>query len=179
MKSSYKENNFYDIFCEITKNISPKLIVEFGILEGYSLQSFIDSREKGCQIDAYDLFDEFPYNAANYNLINEKFGKFENIKIEKLDFFKGFEKYENSSINILHVDIANNGDVFKFAIKNYFSKIKKGGCMILEGGSVERDNVEWMIKYNKKPIYPYLQLIKDKYKIQILSKFPSITIIKK
>ena len=47
----------------------------------------------------------------------------------------------------------------------------------MEGGSKERDNVEWIIKYNKKPINPYLMSIEENYKIEIIEKFPSLTII--
>jgi hypothetical protein len=50
--------------------------------------------------------------------------------------------------------------------------------MILEGGSDERDNVEWMIKYNKPKINPVVEKYSYEYKIKIIKKFPSITIIK-
>lgn len=51
--------------------------------------------------------------------------------------------------------------------------------MLLEGGSEERDNVEWMVKYNKRKINPYLKSISDKYDITIIDRFPSLTIINK
>jgi hypothetical protein len=52
------------------------------------------------------------------------------------------------------------------------------GVMILEGGSEARDNVDWMDKYNKKKIKPYLDSISGDYIIHTINKFPSITIIK-
>lgn len=178
-RSSYKINDFCSEFIGIIKEVRPQLIVEFGILEGYSLQAFIDGRSDSCEIHAYDLFEDFPFNAADYNKIKERFSKYQNLKIKKLDFYKGYKKYKKESIDILHIDIANNGDVFKFAIDNYMSKIKRGGAIVLEGGSMERDQVEWMGKFNKTRINPYLESIKNKFNIRIIDKFPSLTIIKK
>ena len=50
--------------------------------------------------------------------------------------------------------------------------------LLLEGGSVERDNVDWMIRYNKKPINSYIKSIDKYFEIEIINKFPSLTIIK-
>jgi len=33
-------------------------------------------------------------------------------------------------------------------------KVRNGGLVVFEGGTEERDQVEWMTKYNKDPIYP-------------------------
>jgi len=176
--SSYEKNDFYSDFSQIILKINPQLIVEFGILDGYSLDAFVDCRNEVCEIHAYDLFDDFPFNAADFSTIQKIYGHFKNIKIEKLDFYKGVDRYKDESIDILHVDIANNGDVYKFAIENYMKKIKKGGVMLLEGGSKERDEVEWMNKFSKRKINPYIESIKDNFDISIIEKFPSVTIIK-
>ena len=58
-------------------------------------------------------------------------------------------------------------------------KISEGGLIILEGGSKERDNIEWMKKFNFLKIKPILDKIKNKYKVHVLEPFPSLTIIKK
>ena len=47
--------------------------------------------------------------------------------------------------------------------------------MILEGGSEERDNINWMIKYNKTKIQPIIK----KNNIKVIGSFPSITLFKK
>jgi hypothetical protein len=51
--------------------------------------------------------------------------------------------------------------------------------MIMEGGSEERDCVEWMVKYDKPKIRPILQKYSNSVKIEVLEDFPSITLIKK
>jgi len=172
--------NFGDLIKTLTFQINPKLIVEFGILNGFSLKCFVDTCKSSCSIKAYDIFEEFQGNGANYDDIITKFKNYNNIEIGKLDFYEGYKQFEDNSIDILHIDIANNGDVYEFTIDNYMSKISNNGIIILEGGSVERDNVDWMIRYNKTKINPYVcELINKKYDILIIDKIPSITIIKK
>lgn len=176
IKSSYKENNYDKVFQSVCFILKPKKIVEFGILEGYSLDSFVKYGNESL-IEANDLFDEFPYNAADYNFITKKYHENANVSIYKRDFYKSVDLYEDNSIDILHIDIANNGETFDFAIQNYLSKVR--GIMIMEGGSEERDNVEWMIKYDKPKIRPVLQKYSNSVKIEILEDFPSLTLIKK
>jgi hypothetical protein len=178
-ESSYITNNYKNVFATSCFLVNPKKIVEFGILDGYSLSAFLDSRPSGCVVEAYDLFDDFPYNAANYEDVVSRFSSRGNILIKKMDFFKGASEFENGSIDILHIDIANNGDIYQFAVDNYMDKVSENGICILEGGSEERDNYDWMIKYEKKKIKPYLNSLQGKYDVMVMNDFPSITIIKK
>lgn len=179
MNSSYKNNiNFGDLIETITYLKNPKKIVEFGILDGYSLEKFVNKASDKCIIEAYDIFDEFNGNHANEEEVNNKFSNNKNVMIKKADFYKSLNLFENNSIDILHIDIANNGDTYQFVFDNYINKIKKNGIIIIEGGSIERDNIYWMNKYNKKKINPILEKYKNKYNILIINKFPSITLIK-
>ena len=178
MKSSYLENvNFGDVIGSITFTLNPKKIVEFGILEGFSLQSFLDNRNQDCHIEAYDIFEDFNGNGACYHDITSKFGNVKNLTIAKKDFYQSFNSFDDHSIDILHVDIANNGDVLEFVLNCYVNKIRKGGIIIFEGGSVERDNVPWMKKYNKSNINPVIEKYKSKFNIKTFGTFPSLTII--
>lgn len=176
IKSSYKKYHYNKVFQSICFAMNPSRIVEFGILEGYSLDCFV-SNTQDCLIDGNDLFDEFPYNAANYEFVVEKYKNYSNLNIYKRDFYNSVDVYEDNSIDILHIDIANNGDTFEFAIKNYLPKVR--GIMIMEGGSKERDNIDWMIKYNKSKIQPVLKKYENDVRITVLEDFPSITLIKK
>jgi len=178
MKSSYIENRLDMVFKTLCGIIKPQKIVEFGILDGYSLKTFIDSTESDCIIEAYDLFDDFPYNAADFNTIVKKYSG-DNILIQKADFYNSMSLLKDNSVDIMHIDIANDADVIEFAINNYMSKMSEGGVMVFEGGSLERDEVYWMNKFNKRKINPYLKELKDKYNITIIDDYPSITIIKK
>jgi len=51
-------------------------------------------------------------------------------------------------------------------------RIKKGAIVLFEGGSKERDQVEWISKYNKRPIGE----AKAPYTV-IDSSFPSLSML--
>ncbi len=180
MNSSYNNKiNFGDIISSITFLKNPKKIVECGILEGYSLDKFILNSNTDTQINAYDIFDKFHGNHAIKDKIIKQFSPHKNVNIEYGDFYNVFKLHENKSIDILHIDIANNGDVYEFMFQNYVDKLKDDGIILMEGGSEERDNIEWMIKYNKPQINPILNKYSDKFYIKTIGEIPSITIIKK
>ena len=180
MNSSYNNKiNFGDIISAITFLKKPQKIVECGILEGYSLSKFIENSSPNTQIVAYDIFDKFNGNHAIKDKIIKQFSPHKNVNIEYGDFYNVFKLHENKSIDILHIDIANNGDVYEFMFQNYVDKLKDDGIILMEGGSEERDNIEWMIKYNKSKIKPVLEKYSENYDIKTIGKIPSITIIKK
>lgn len=56
-------------------------------------------------------------------------------------------------------------------------KIKRNGIIILEGGSNERDNVEWMNIYNKPKIQPIIEKYSSSLNIKVIGKIPSLSII--
>jgi predicted O-methyltransferase YrrM len=177
-RSSYKEERFSKVLRTICLMKNPKKIVEFGILDGYSLDCFIESTEDDCEILAYDLFEEFPYNSAKFDSLEKKYDK-TRASIDRGDLFQAHNTFESKSIDIMHIDIANDGGVYEYCIENLMSKISDSGVMLLEGGSKERDNIEWMLKYNKPKIREVLYKYKDEYKIRVFSEFPSLTIITK
>lgn len=180
MNSSYKNDiNYGDILSTITFLTNPKKIIEIGLLEGYSSMKFVENSSSDTEIIGYDIFEKFNGNNANKNNLDLLFKKYNNVNIFEGNFYDLHNNIENESIDILHIDIANNGDIYEFVFKNYISKIKSNGILILEGGSNERDNIEWMKKYNKPKINPILIKYNDSYNIKTIGKIPSLTIIKK
>ncbi len=181
LASSYNNNlNYEQIFQAIVFAINPSNIIEFGILNGFSLLSMIKVANISCKIQAYDIFDDFNGNCANKNDLDKIFKQYSNVSINYGDFYKVYQTL-SSELDIIHIDIANNGNVYKFALKYYLPLLRKGGILLLEGGSQARDNVSWMIKYSKpkiRPIIDELKLRKD-IKVHIIEQFPSLTIIYK
>ena len=179
-RSSYREEKFSKVFKTLCFSMNPKKIIEFGVLDGYSLDCFLDSTDEDCSIEAYDLFDDFPYNAANFGSISEKYSNIpsDRLKIQKADIFRCLEFLKKDEIDIIHVDVANNGETYQFCIDNFIPILKPGGVLLMEGGSEERDNCEWMVKYNKPKIREVLNKYLDTLEIKIFSEFPSLTMIK-
>lgn len=180
--SSYMNTDisYVDILSLLVYMKTPKKIVEFGILNGHSLQQFIDSTDcTTTSIQAFDIFDDFNGNCASENTISEKFGRYANVNISKCNFYDIPQDLKD--IDLLHVDIANDASTYQFCIENYLDKVSNDGIIVLEGGSVKRDQVDWMLKYNKTPINPYIESLSSRLDIsvKVYGEFPSITVIKK
>jgi len=74
----------------------------------------------------------------------------------------------------MHLDISNTGDTILETFNKLKDKIEKGSIVLFEGGSEERDNVEWMVKYKATPI----NSIKPQTNYQLInSTFPSLSVI--
>ena len=83
-----------------------------------------------------------------------------------MNAFKVHDQYKDNSVDILHVDISNDGDTVRRIMKLWNSKIVDGGLIMFEGGSLERDEIEWMKKYNKESLreeFLMNQIIRDYY----------------
>ena len=94
IKSSYHISKYDKVFQSICFILNPKKIVEFGILEGYSLDSFVNYGGDAI-IEANDLFDEFPYNSANYDFVINKYKDYSNLFINKKNFYNSVDDYED------------------------------------------------------------------------------------
>jgi hypothetical protein len=176
-ESSYNHSkcSYEDVFQTICFIQQPKVIVEFGILDGFSLKCFEKYSPNDCKVYAYDIFDDFNGNHANETQLRAQFQGSPKVIIEKQNFFEHYKCIEDKSIDILHIDIANDGDILNYTITHYLPKIKDNGIILFEGGSSERDNVYWMNKYNKTKINPVLNTITVPF--TVINVFPSLTII--
>ena len=179
MKSSYltAELTYGDYIKGITLAKNPKYIVEFGILDGYSLKSFIESSDETCKIDAFDIFEEFNGNHSDYSKMISQFNNYPRVNIHRGNFYESLNHFKDKSIDIIHIDIANTGEIVHM-VEKYLLKLCDNGIIILEGGSTARDENTWMKKYNKLPLHPALKSIKN-IKYYTCGSIPSITIIKK
>ena len=119
-RSSYHQEKFSKVFKALCFSMNPKKIVEFGVLDGYSLDCFLDSTNEDCSIEAYDLFEDFPYNAADFGSISRKYSNLpvERLKIDKGNIFDALKIVNPDEVDIFHVDVANDGEVYEFCIKN-------------------------------------------------------------
>ena len=159
----------------------PKVIVEFGILGGFSLMNMAaagNNLARGPDIAAYDIFEKFEGNHAGPEIV-QRFKSYPNVSIREGDFYGVYQEIPDGSVDILHVDIANDGDVYKFAVEKYMGKLRPSGLMILEGGSEERDCVDWMVRYEKPKIREFLRQNRaHNFEYVTINIFPSVTIIK-
>lgn len=184
LKSSYAENDFGEVFYNMLKSLPPNNVVELGVLNGYSTLSIARAlRDNGFgHLDSYDLWDKYPYNHGDINEVNRMLkdnGVSSFVTLHSMDAFEVHKKYAKNSIDAIHIDISNNGDIFETMFKNWDPILRCMGILFFEGGSEERDEIEWMIKYNKRPIRSAIldhPEINRRYHYGIYKKFPSLSV---
>lgn len=192
MQSSYTKNNYKEIFHAIVTTFKPRVAVELGVLHGYSTLAIARALEENnrageypCVLDSYDIFEDYPHNHAEKKEVQDRItlaGLDPYVKLIKLDASQAHEKYANDTVYFLHVDLSNTGDVLRSMIEIWHPKMILGGMILFEGGSEERDKVDWMIKYKKEPIKSELEsnrIINTDYVYATYLKFPSLTILLK
>lgn len=186
--SSYKRNGMGDLFYSMVREERPEHIVEIGCLEGYSLLYMLKAVEENgysTRIDVYDLWNSYQYNHTSMDIPKSNITKAglndSIVSFHKSDAFEVANNYSNNSIDILHLDISNDGDKLEKIIAQWKDIIKPGGIFIFEGGSKERDQVDWMIKYGKTPIREFIENSKGlkHFSLRTVDVFPSLTICRR
>lgn len=189
MRSSYIENNYGNVFQSIVLISKPKVIMEFGVLDGYTSYNIAKAlrfnKEKyniDCIFESYDIWDDYEYKHGNIDKVKmfmEKKGLQDYVNIKYGDVFEIYKKIKENSVDLLFLDISNDGEKIKKLIELWSSKVKE--TIIMEGGGIERDN-GWIKKYNKKPIRPLLEndvFINKTYNWFVFEPYPSVTLLMK
>ena len=191
IRSSYKENNIGRTLEIMTLGNKPSLIVECGILDGYSLYHFAKATKLNSEAEyfeghvvAYDLFDDYEYKHGNavdvLNMLKAE-GVADHVTILQGDAYEVHKQHEEHSIDLLHIDISNDGNTFLKMFELWNCKIRRFGRIVFEGGSADRDNVDWMKKYKKRPIRSVLPLLaKNKnWELTVIKEWPSLTVMRR
>ena len=196
MRSSYIANNFGELLKQYVIAWQPSSFVELGVLDGYSTLSIAEGikwlhQHRGYQgrLDAYDLFEDYQFKHGQKNevefLLNE-YGVSEYVNLQKGDAYEVYKNYPDMvldsvrGIEFLHIDISNTGETLRKIIDLWHPKIGQRGIILIEGGSQERDEVEWMKTYNMPSIKEELStnpIINKYYQYGTYYNFPSITFL--
>ena len=174
VESSYRENCLGDTLRSAVLNFRPKRIVEFGGYQGYStihMAQALRYMGRG-HIIACDLWHKYPYRHTTMDVAQrniERYNVEDYVTLWNADFDTWLEN--PCAFDMLHLDISNNGDIIEKMLDGLRNHINNGAVIIFEGGSEERDKIEWMLKFNKRPINP----LRGKFRI-LDERFPSISI---
>lgn len=192
MQSSFVANNYADVFKAIVSAFQPTLCVELGVLEGYSsiaiaegLKMNFQKGGAGGHLKAYDLFEDYPYCHSTMERVLENYesiGVKDWISLHKAEAFEVHERFDFNSVHLLHVDLSNTGETVRKIMKLWDDRMVLGGIILFEGGSEERDEVEWMRKYDGPSIQEELEsnlIIAERYVFGTYFKFPSLTCLLK
>ena len=192
MHSSYLTNNFAEVFKAMISAYQPIVCVEIGVLEGYSaiaiaqgLKENFDKHGAQGHLSAYDLFDEYPYRHVSQettkkNIDEAGLSDWVTLYEEDARNVDGF--YQSNSVHFLHIDISNTGTTVRQMMEKWDKKMVQGGIICFEGGSEERDQVEWMVQNKCESIKLQLEInpiIEARYIFGTYFKFPSLTCLLK
>lgn len=149
--SSYEKNNYGDFFYSLMRLYQPKKVVELGTKAGYSayhMARALLANGKG-SLDCYDLWENYEFRSVPKSVAEENLKKFKDIVSLRQENAIGIDK-QYKTVDILHVDLSNEGGILDKIIPYWLNKVRQ--FIIIEGGSDERDQLNWMIKNKKNPL---------------------------
>lgn len=192
IRSSYAENHLGDFFYSTALAHKPKLTVELGSFMGYSslhiAAALRDNKDTESEFHLIDLWDQYPYRHCSMETIVQNFKKNELLSLPHCkcsfineDVFEADSNYSSSTIDLLHIDISNDGQSLQHCLNRWHEKLNTGGILLFEGGSEERDRIDWMIEYGKKSIRSFTESawFGDHYEAVTIQPFPSLTFARK
>jgi hypothetical protein len=174
MESSYAENNLGDEIYNLVMKLKPEKVVEVGALEGYSAVAIGKALKElgGGHLHVYDLFEEYQYKHSTIDNVQKNINAHElqdYITLYQGSLEDWLDKKED--FDLLHVDISNDGDTVRTVLGAVENTLTNGAICIFEGGSRERDEIDWMVKYNRPSINP---VVEEHNGILLTEAFPSI-----
>ena len=178
--SSYETSNYGDLFYALIRLYRPQTVVELGTKAGYSAYHIargLKANGKGT-LDCYDLWEKYEFNSVPQSIAATNLKKFASIITLNLRNAIGVDKLYDT-IDILHVDISNDGEKLEQIIPPWIDKVRQ--LIIIAGGSTEHDQLPWITHFNKMPMRQWLKNFHRRYKdveCLTLQPFPSITLIR-
>jgi len=201
--SSYNKKvvneSYGNFFYGLVTMMDPKLIVELGTCKGYSsihMGLGLKECDSGGVIECYDLWDaddkktnfhdeqkgmHLTSNVEEFKQTLDKLNLNDYVSCHTKEAFSVLKDYEENSVDIIHIDIGNCGEVLQKVIEDVKFCLKPEGILIFEGGADYRDQVGWMKKYNKKKIKKVLETdetVKESFEKLTFSVYPSVTLLK-
>jgi len=175
-KLYFKPNIGKTIYDYVIEN-KPKVIVEFGVLFGFStvcMSQALRDLNNGGKIYAFDLWEKSKYNhGQTIELVNDILKEYELQDFVKLDYGGSADSLSDiKDVDLIHIDINNDGDRLMNFITDIKNKHKVDCDILFEGGIIERDNCWWMNEFKKTPI----NYIKNTFDYVVLNeRYPGIS----
>src|SRR3989344_3371906 len=154
--TSYEKNNYGELFYALMRIYQPKKVVELGTKAGYSAYHMargLKTNGRG-RLYCYDLWENYEFNSVSQSVAKENLKEYSNIiRLESRNVIGVHKIYK--TLDILHIDLGNEGEILEKIIPHWIDKTNQ--LIVIEGGGMERDKVDWMIKFQKKPIRNWLK----------------------
>lgn len=193
VQSSYSKNEYGHLFYSLVKLYRPSKVVELGTFYGYSAlfiaKGLGENKTINSELNLIDLWSDYEYRHCSIEdtktiFLKNKLLDLPNCKINFFnnDAFSSASLFQDNSIDFLHIDISNDGEKLQNILMSYQPKISKSinSVIVIEGGSNERDDVDWMRTYKKPKISEWLgsSWVKSNFTHFTFNPFPSLTILR-
>lgn len=182
--SSYRANCYGDLLYYLIRTNAPEHCVEIGTLHGYSaLYITAALRDNGHgHLDCYDLWETYPFRHSRMVDVQERIdccGLHNWVTLHHCDAMHVPGQLK-SWVDFVHVDISNDGDTYLWAASAFGDGVlTKEGLLVLEGGTPDRDTVEWMAQGYHKPISAVLESLTRDWAMVVMRAFPGMTIMRR
>lgn len=138
-----------DFAYNLIKEHKPKTIVELGVHYGDSYFTFCQACEElGLNtilygVDHWKGDDQSGYYKENVfeevNLYNQEFHS-ENSTLLRMKFYEAIEEFENSTIDLLHIDGSHDYESVQNDFESWLPKMNKGGKILIHDILVKRED---------------------------------------
>ena len=190
IESTYAAAGYGAVLYGLVRVMQPKVAVELGTYQGYSgLHIAAGVRENdAATVCLVDLWDKYLHRHCSLDVTRQNFARngFRSLKGCNVVFCEEDAvlascRFADGSVDFLHVDLANDGLVLAEVFEVWEPRLSSRALVVIEGGSTERDAVEWMGKYNKEPIGWWLNSpwVLDRFSCLTLEPFPSMTLMRR
>lgn len=187
--SSYKANDYGLLFYSLVKVYRPKIVCELGSYQGYSAlhiaAAMRDNNQSHRQLNLIDLWDQYAFKHCSLEAIHANFARdgLHDANWRWINFINSnanvaYKLFRDHSVDMLHIDISNDGTKLAETFPLWEPKLADGALVIVEGGSFQRDHVEWMEMYDKASIQGWLDTMADWHQWNF-SPFPSVTMLRR
>jgi hypothetical protein len=181
VRSSFNKNEYWRVFYFIGRYLRMQSILELGVLHGHSLLAMAIGASDGANdklIIGYDLFEDYPFVKSSREEVEKRI---KNIGLNNIELHKKSVMNEHYEVdipleaNIIMIDLSNCGDVVSSIIEQV--DWENTDLLIFEGGSQERDRVQWMLDFERKPMFPIFEQMKEECHVLTLNLFPGLTLV--
>ena len=177
VESSYRANDYGALFYALVRTHRPRLVVELGTYMGYSALHMAaairdDVSMAMTPIFCIDMWDQYPHrHCSRQDARSADWPATVDVRFPQADVTDPVTAYafQDGSIDLLQAVF----DAWRW-------KLSPDALVIIEGGSAERDRVEWMVKYGKKSIRDWLasEYVSSNFTWVTLDPFPSVTLMR-
>ena len=162
LPSSYTHDFGVVLYEQVLKH-QPEVVYDIGVLHGFSTAYLaMACKEIGAKVVAVDLFELYEYTRVSQKQFEsnmDALGLMDVITTQKVSVDDWLDL--QIPAEFIHIDVSNTGEI----LLDFFNRVIGKPIVLFEGGSVERDNCDWMIRYFKKTIIPTLKNNDIKYEL--------------